>query len=345
MYARFSNSFLCMTEETPYQRPPLNLDTLGFILKETVREWNDDKVPRLGAALAFYSMLSIGPLLLIVISVAGAAFGHDQVSNYMFDEIRRLVGEPGAEAIRTILVNSHNQKTSYIATLIGVVTLIVSATGFFAQLQEALNAIWNVEGDVHSDVASFIKKRILSFAMILGIGFLLLVGLVISAALSAISALLAGVMPGVVLHLLNLVVSFAVITVLFAMIFKILPDVDIKWRDVWIGAAITALLFTFGKQLIGLYLGRSAFSSTYGAAGSLIVVLVWIYYSAQIFFLGAEFTQVYTRYMGRQIMLKKGRRKKIAANVISQKPSEADKNAEVVNTAKAPEKTGTAKKS
>ncbi|HVZ30475.1 MAG TPA: YihY/virulence factor BrkB family protein [Asticcacaulis sp.] len=300
-----------MPEDTPYQRPPLNLQTLGFILRETMREWNDDKVPRLGAALAFYSMLSVGPLLLIVISVASAAFQHDQVANYMFDEIRRLVGQPGADAIRNILANSHNQKTSYIATAIGVVTLVVSATGFFAQLQDALNAIWNVDGDIHSDITSFIRKRILSFAMILGIGFLLLVGLVISAALAAISALLAGIMPEVLLHLLNLIVSFSVITVLFAMIFKILPDVDIKWRDVWIGAAITALLFTFGKQLIGLYLGRSAFSSTYGAAGSLIVVLVWIYYSAQIFFIGAEFTQVYTRYMGRQIVLKRGRRKKV----------------------------------
>jgi membrane protein len=179
----------------------------------------------------------------------------------------------------------------------------------------------------------FIKKRLLSFAMIMGIGFLLLIALVISAGLSAISAFFEGLIPiTFILHTVNLVISFSVITVLFAMIFKVLPDVYIKWRDVWIGAAITAILFTFGKFLIGIYLGQSAFSSAYGAAGSLIVVLIWIYYSTQIFFLGAEFTQVYSRYMGAQIVIKKGRRKEPAHVAATRHPEAA--RADVVNVAK-----------
>jgi len=182
----------------------------------------------------------------------------------------------------------------------------VSATGFFAQMQDALNTIWNVD-NTRSDIAWFFKKRVLSFAMILAIGFLLLAALVLSTALSVVATYFPGATPGLLFHLANLVVSFLVITVLFAMIFKILPDVHIKWRDVWVGAGLTALLFSVGKYLIGVYLARSAFSSAYGAAGSVIVVLAWIYYSAQIFFIGAEFTQVYTRFMGRQIVIKRGR--------------------------------------
>jgi membrane protein len=322
--------------DTFRKRPPLTLPALWFILKETIREWNDDKVPRLGAALAFYSMLSIGPLLLIVIAMAGLAFGRDAVSGYIFDEIRGLIGDQGASAIQTMLANTSNPKASYIASLIGIVTLLVSATSFFAQLQDALNTIWNVDERENGHWTWFIKKRLLSFAMIVGIGFLLLIALVISAALSAISAFFEDYIPiTFLLHTVNLVISFSVITVLFAMIFKVLPDVHIKWRDVWIGAAITAILFTFGKFLIGIYLGQSAFSSAYGAAGSLIVVLIWIYYSTQIFFLGAEFTQVYSRYMGAQIVIKKGRRKQ-PAHIAATAHSEAAAHAQVVNVAKTP---------
>ena len=323
-----------MTDK-PRKRPPLTPAAFWFIFKETIREWNDDKVPRLGAALAFYSMLSIGPLLLIVIAMAGLAFGRDATSTYIFDEIRGLIGDQGANAIQSMLISTSNPKASYIASLIGIVTLIISATSFFAQLQDALNTIWNVEERENGHWTWFIKKRLLSFAMIVGIGFLLLIALVVSAALSAISAFFAGLIPvAFLLHGINLLISFAVITVLFAMIFKVLPDVHIQWRDVWIGAAITALLFSFGKLLIGIYLGQSAFSSAYGAAGSLIVVLIWIYYSTQIFFLGAEFTQVYSRYMGAQIVIKKGRRKE-PANLAAGASAAADK-ADVVNVAKTP---------
>jgi membrane protein len=286
---------------------------LWAILKETVREANEDKVPMLGAALAFYSMLSVGPLLLIVIALAGVAFGHDMVSSYIMAEIKRLVGPAGAIAVQIVLTSTPSLKGSIIFTLVGIVTLIVSSTGFFAQLQDALNTIWNAEGKPHGDVAGFVRKRLLSFAMILGIGILLMMALVVSAVLSVLGTMFGNIFTAVVLHVLNIIATFGVVTLLFAMIFNILPDVSIKWRDVWVGAGMTAVLFTVGKFLIGLYLGRSVLGSTYGAAGSVIVFMVWIYYSTQIFLLGAEFTQVYARYMGSSVTLKKGRRKVMEA--------------------------------
>jgi len=290
-------------------RPPLTRAALWAILKETVREANDDKVPMLGAALAFYSMLSVGPLLLIVIALAGVAFGHDMVSSYIMAEIRRLVGPAGAIAVQIVVSSTPSLKGSIIFTLVGLVTLIVSSTGFFAQLQDALNTIWNAEGKPHGDVAGFVRKRLLSFAMIIGIGILLLMALIVSAALSVLGAMFGNIFTAMVLHILNIIATFGVVTLLFAMIFNILPDVSIKWRDVWVGAGMTAVLFTVGKFLIGLYLGRSVLGTTYGAAGSVIVFMVWVYYSTQIFLLGAEFTQVYARYMGSSVTLKKGRRK------------------------------------
>lgn len=291
-------------------RPPLTWALLWQMLREAAQEWQDDKAPRLGAALAFYSVLSIGPLLLIVTAIAGLAFGPDAVNGYLFAELRHLVGDVGASAIQAILASSANPEQGIIATIIGLVTLVVSATGFFAQLQDAMNAIWNVEDDTNTHWSWFIKKRLLSFAMIVGVGFLLLISLVISAALAAFSALIANFFPPFILSVINLIISFAVVTFLFGMIFKILPDAYIAWRDVWVGAAITAVLFSIGKQLIGLYLGQSALASAYGAAGSLIVVLVWIYYSTQIFFFGAEFTQVYSRHFGKKIQPRRPRKAK-----------------------------------
>jgi membrane protein len=292
-------------------RPPLTWGALWTILKATLREANDDKVPVLGAALAFYSMLSVGPLLLIVIALAGVAFGHDMVSSYIMAEIQRLVGPAGAVAVQIVVTSTPSLKGSLVFTLIGIITLIISSTGFFAQLQDALNTIWDVQGKPHGHVSWFVKKRLLSFFMILGVGILLMAALVVSAALSALGAMFGSIFTAVVLHVLNIVATYAVVTVLFAMIFNILPDVSIKWRDVGVGAAITSLLFTVGKFLIGLYLGRSVLGSTYGAAGSVIVFMVWIYYSTQIFLLGAEFTQVYARYMGATVTLKKGRRRPV----------------------------------
>ncbi|WP_031231661.1 YihY/virulence factor BrkB family protein [Asticcacaulis sp. YBE204] len=299
-----------MTDSDTRPRPPLTGKLLLQMLMEAFQEWNDDKAPRLGAALAFYSILSIGPLLLIVTGVAGLAFGRDAVNGYLFAELRNLVGDVGAAGIQAILAGAANPQQGIVATVIGIITLVVSATGFFAQLQDAMNAVWNVENDVNADWKWFAKKRLLSFALVVGIGFLLLVSLVISAGLAALSAMIASFLPGFIMGFVNVVISFAVVTFLFAMTFKILPDVHIAWRDVWVGAAITAVLFSIGKQLIGLYLGQSALSSAYGAAGSLIVVLVWIYYSTQIFFFGAEFTQVYSRHFGKQIMPRRKRKAK-----------------------------------
>lgn len=271
-------------------------NALRYIATATLRKWLEDDASRLAAALAFYSALSLGPLLLIVIAIGGLAFGQEAASGHVFAEIRGLVGNEGAEAIQTALAHSRNQATGFWATLIGVVTLMIAALGVFGQLQDALNIIWHAKRRPRN-FWWMIEKRVLSFAMILSIGFLLLTSLIVSAVLSAIGAYFTGLLPTVALQLANMIISFSVITVLFAMIFRILPDVYIEWREVWVGAAITALLFSFGKLLIGMYLGHSALGSTYGAAGSLMVVLIWIYYSAQILFLGAEFTRVYADYI------------------------------------------------
>ncbi len=264
------------------------------VLKNTFNEWNAHGAPRLGAALAFYSILSVGPLLLIAVSVAGLAFGHDRASTYVIDELRTLLGTDGARAIEDILNNSHDKAKSTIATIVGLITLLISASGFFGQLQSALNLIWDAPA-VKATAAVVVKRRMLSFGMVLGVCLMLLFSLVISAGLAAVTGLFAGSLPALGLQLTGWLVSLVVTTVLFALTFKVLPDVEVKWNEVWLGGFVTAVLFAIGKSLIGLYLGRSALSSTYGAAGSMIILLVWIYYSAQIFFLGAEFTHVHAR--------------------------------------------------
>jgi len=279
---------------------------LWSICKRTVKAWNEDRIPLHGAALAFYSVLSIGPVLLIIMSVAGLVFGHDATSGYMIGQMRRLIGEQGAGAIEDILLHSRSPAKSLLATAIGVGTLLFSASGFFGQLQLALNIIWKVPED-RAGMFDVVKKRLLSFGLIAGICLLLLFSLVVSAGIEAFTAAFNGYLPDVVLPATNFVVSFVVTTLLFAMTFRILPDIDIRWNDVWVGAVITALLFALGKYLIGLYLGRSAFASTYGAAGSLIALLTWVYYSAQIFFLGAEFTKVYAEATGDDLETKHAR--------------------------------------
>lgn len=264
------------------------------VFKRTFSEWNAHNAPRLGAALAFYSVLSVGPLLLIAISVAGLAFGHDKASTYLLNEMRTLLGPDGAKAVEDILVHSHDKAKSTLATIIGIVTLLVSASGFFGQLQAALNLIWDVPS-AKSTAATLIKRRALSFGMVLGVCLMLLFSLVISAGLAAFTGLFSDSLPAVGLQVTGWIISLVVTTVLFGLTYKVLPDVPVRWNEVWLGGFVTAVLFTIGKSLIGLYLGRSALSSTYGAAGSMIILLVWIYYSAQIFFLGAEFTHVHAR--------------------------------------------------
>ncbi len=266
---------------------------------DTFREWLRDHAAQQGAALAFYSVLSLGPLLLIVISVAGIFFGQEAASGHIFAQIQGLIGEEGAETIQIILANSRSESKGFWATLAGFVTLLIASTGVFGQLQDTLNSIWKVPPKKGYSFWRIIRKRFLSFALILAIGFLLLISLVVSAALAAFSDYFTGLIPEMMMQGVNFMLSFAVTTVLFAMMFKILPDADIGWHEVWIGAVLTAALFSIGKFLIGLYLGHSALSSTYGAAGSLVVILIWIYYSAQILFLGAEFTQVHANYQKR----------------------------------------------
>jgi len=296
---------------------PSGFGRLLSICRKTLKAWSEDQIPLHGASLAFYSVLSIGPVLLIIMSVAGLVFGHDATSGYMIGQMRRLIGEQGAGAIEDILLHSRSPSKSLLATAIGVGTLLFSASGFFSQLQQALNTIWKVPRE-RTGMFDVVKKRLLSFGLIAGICLLLLFSLVVSAGIEAFTAAFNGYLPDVVLPVTNFAVSFVVTTLLFAMTFRILPDVDIRWSDVWMGAAITALLFAFGKYLIGLYLGRSAFTSTYGAAGSLIALLTWVYYSAQIFFLGAEFTRVYAEATGESLEVKHARTE---ARLASEGPS------------------------
>ncbi|MSP12744.1 MAG: YihY/virulence factor BrkB family protein [Chloroflexi bacterium] len=278
-------------------------DNLSYLLKDTFKEWNEDKAPRLAAALAYYTIFSMAPLLIIVIAIVGLVLGEDAVRGQIVGQIQGLVGENGAQLIQTMIKNTGEKSSGILATVIGVVTLVLGAIGVFGQLQDALNTIWDVAPKPGVGIKEMLKNRLLSFAMVLSIGFLLLVSFVISAGLSALGNFVTSISPGfsIGLQLVNLLVSFAVSTVLFAAIYKFLPDAKIDWEDVWIGAAITSLLFTIGKFLIGLYLGYSSAASTYGAAGSLVVMLLWIYYSAQILLLGAEFTHVIARRHGKRI--------------------------------------------
>lgn len=281
----------------------IRVTTIFKLFKETFQEWQRDKASLLAAALAYYTVFSITPLLVIAIAIAGAVFGQDTAKGEILAQVNDLVGEKGAQAIEMTLDNVNQPQLKSAASIISVVVLLIGASGVFAQLQDALNTVWNVKAKPKGGIWLFIRKRLLSFGMVLVIGFLLLVSLILSAVLAGISKLeispLTGFTP--LWQFLNFGVSFGFISLLFALIYKYLPDAKIRWKDVWVGAIITALLFSLGKYLIGLYLGRSSFGSVYGAAGSLIVFLAWVFYSAQILLFGAEFTQVYARKYGRQI--------------------------------------------
>lgn len=271
------------------------------LLKETVRSWNEHRALRLGAALAFYTVFAIAPLFLIVLAIAGFWFGEEAAQRQLFDQLYGLVGRQGGEAIQAVVASANRPKAGTWATLIAVVTLFVGATGVFVQLQDALNTIWQVRRQPGRGLRFFIKDRLLSFAMVLAIGFLLLVSLVVSAGLAALGKFMSGLIPAqeIVWQILNLLVSLGLIGLLFALIFKVLPDVRIAWREVWIGALLSAGFFNLGKFFLGLYLGRSSVTSAYGAAGSLIIILLWVYYASQTLFLGAEFTRAYAKRFGR----------------------------------------------
>jgi membrane protein len=274
------------------------------VLQQTIAEWQRDKVSRLAAALAYYTTFSLAPVLVIVIAVASFLFEQSTVQSRIINQLQGLLGENGAQLVQEMLTSAQaNESDGFWATVISVGLLILGASGLFIQLQDALNTVWNLEIKPDAGLWRLIRDRLLSFGMILVIGFLLLVSLLLSAGLAAVSGLLGDTLFGWDLgwRILNAAVSFGVITLLFGLIYKILPDATISWRDVRVGAAMTALLFTLGKALIGLYLGNSSVASAYGAAGSFVVLLLWIYYSAQILLFGAEFTQVYANRFGSNI--------------------------------------------
>jgi membrane protein len=273
------------------------------IIKGTATEFGEDNVLRLSAALAYYAIFSIGPLLAIVVGLAGLAFGNEHVRHQIHQSLQGMLGESSAKTIDSMMAARSHSK-SLLTTILGVIALLFGAAGVFGQLQDSLNTIWEVKAKPGGGIWGLVRQRFLSFSMVLGVGFLLLVSLALSAALSAFAGMLNNMIPmgDFVAHAVNFIVSFGVITVLFAMIFKYLPDVKIPWSKVWIGANATAFLFTIGKFLLGLYLGRQSTSSAYGAAGSVIVILLWVYYASVILFFGAEFTQVYARRTGAKIV-------------------------------------------
>jgi membrane protein len=282
----------------------LNFKSIWNLFKTAGSNWVDDKAPRLGAALSYYTVFAIPPLFVIILFVASLVLDPEKVRSMLFSEVGGLIGEKSAQAIQMAMQAQSQSSKGMVASIIAVVTLVVTATGLFIELQDALNTIWGVKAKPGQGIMGFIKNRLLSFAMVVGIGFLLLVSLVVSAGLAAFGKYMSGLVPGldVLWNITNAVVSFAVISVLFAMIFKVLPDVKIRWRDVWVGAATTALLFTVGKFALGFYLGRNSTVSAYGAAGSLVLMLLWVYYSAQILFFGAEVTEVYANRFGTRLV-------------------------------------------
>jgi membrane protein len=266
-------------------------------------EWNRQNVPRLGASLAFYSLLSLAPLLLVTVSIVGLVFGHSAAQHGIIEQVRSLIGPAAAKAVSAFLQGSHNKSGGIVATIAGVITLLFSASGVLIELRDALNTIWEVPIPAVTGmgmVTSFLKQRLFSFAMVLAFGFLLIVSMVLSTWIAALGAVSSSIGPfeDTLFHIANILISFAVIACVFAAIYKILPEVHMEWRDAMTGGIVTSLLFTIGKFLLGVYLGRASYSSMYGAAASLIVLIAWIYYSAQIFFLGAEFTKMFARTYG-----------------------------------------------
>jgi membrane protein len=278
----------------------MDLDKLIRVLKDTVMKWWDDNALRLSAALSYYTLFSLAPLLTIAVAIAGVVIDEAAVQGELRDQFQSLIGKPGAEAIANMLHSASRPVQGGIATILSLVTLMVVSMGMFSELQDALNLIWRIPGKRSSVLCRALKSRLLSFILVIGTGFLLLVSLIMNTILAAVGKFVHRAMPGpaVMTAVVDAVASPIVITVLFAVMFKMLPEGYIAWKDVWVGAIATATLFMAGKWAIGLYLGGAAMASMYGAASSLMAVLVWVYYSALIFFLGAEFTYIYAHEYG-----------------------------------------------
>lgn len=277
-------------------------------VKETISDWLDDNASRLAAALAYYALLSLAPLLVITVAVVGWFVGADAARGRVAGELGAIVGGEAAQGIQAVAENAQSPAAGVVSTVVGIVTLFVGASGVFGELQSSLNTVWEVAPKPGRGIMGQVRDRFLSFTMVLGVAFLLLVSLVVSSALSAVGTFMAGALPGgeAVWQVLNFVISLGVVTCLFALIYKVVPDAKIQWRDVWLGALVTAVLFTLGKLALGLYLGKAAPGSSYGAAGSIIALVIWVYYAAQILLVGAEFTQVQARRRGRGIQPSEG---------------------------------------
>ena len=279
----------------------MQLKQIWNLMRKSVVAWADDYAPSMGAALAYYTLFSLAPLLIIAIAVAGLFFGQDAARGEIVAQIQDLIGREGAIAVQGLLQSTNEPAQSIFAAVVSVIPLVRGASTVFAELQSDLDRIWRVPAAATANgIWMLLRARLLSFGLVLGLGFLLLVSLVASAAIAAFGKWSYGFFEGreAFLYALNFGISFAIATLLFAMIYKFMPRARIAWRDVWVGAAVTAFLFEIGKFLIGLYLGKTSVASAFGAAGSLVVLLVWVYFSAQIFLLGAEFTRVYSHEYG-----------------------------------------------
>lgn len=281
---------------------PQSLREILVLSKEAAVGWDEDNASRLAAALSCYTLLSIAPLVVLCVAIAGMVFGREAAQGQIADELGSVVGAQGAQAIQLVIANAKNPSSGILASAGGIAVLLFGASGVFGELQSSLNTVWDVEPKPGRGLWGVIKDRFFSFTMVLGVGFLLLVSLIVSAGLAALGNLMSQAVPLAPLwQVLNVVISLGVTAFIFALIFKVIPDVQVAWRDVVMGALVTAVLFSLGRALLGLYIGYSGVGSSYGAAGSIVALVIWTYYSAQIFLFGAEFTQAYAAHYGSRI--------------------------------------------
>ena len=273
------------------------------VLKETGTAWDEDNVNRLAASLAYYTLLSIAPMIILAVATTGLVFGEDAARQHIAGELASVVGTGAGEAVQSIAQNAKTPGTGVLSVTVGIVVLLFGASGVFGELQAALNTVWSVAPKPGRGIWGVIKDRFFSFTLVVGVAFLLMVSLVLSAALAWVGSYFERVLPGgaALWQVVNFLFSLAVITALFALMFKELPDAKIRWKDVWVGAAVTAALFTLGKFLLGMYLGGAGVASAYGAAGSIVALVIWVFYSSQVLLIGAEFTEVYARKFGADI--------------------------------------------
>ena len=272
----------------------MGLHKVWFLLRRAFTAWNDHDAPELGAALAFYTLLSLAPLLILVVAVVSIGVGHSAAEGHIIDQVQDMAGDTAADAVRGMLRTKNKPAANTLAAVVGMITLLFGASGVFVELRTALNKMWDVKRKETSGLWGLCKERLFSFGMVLAVGFLLLVSLVVSATLAALGKFGGSFLPAPpsVMTAINLVVSVLAISALFALIYKYVPDTHVQWREVWVGAVATGVFFTLGKYLIGLYIGKASIGSAYGAAGSLVVLIVWVYYSSLVFLFGAELTQL-----------------------------------------------------